>query len=302
MKRYIINICKILLALGLVVWLLKQDKIDFSLLDSYLTPELGFVTIVFWILTPVLLAGLRWHLILRYVLKMNISLSDSIRIHCTSLFFNGFLPGAVGGDAVKVMFGKKVLPDSQVKQWVTSCIIDRLMGLITLIPFSLGLVGSLATAQVEGTTFQALWTAIVANVGIVGLLIGLWLYLGGKYPVKAFLIPMAVSAAVHLLTMIYFHQVAIIGAMSSISLTGVLSIYPLGGLMIALPLTPGGMGVGHIVFEQLFAIVGAQGGANAYNIFSIGQIALNGLGMLALFVKTKASGQDINASQLKPAL
>ena len=76
-----------------------------GLLDSYLTPELGFVTIVFWILTPVLLAGLRWHLILRYVLKMNISLSDSIRIHCTSLFFNGFLPGAVGGDAVKVMFG-----------------------------------------------------------------------------------------------------------------------------------------------------------------------------------------------------
>ena len=45
------------------------------------------------------------------------------------------------------------------------------------------------------------------------------------------------------------------------------SVAPLAILVTALPLAPGGMGVGHVAFEEVLGIVGISGGANIFNLF-----------------------------------
>jgi hypothetical protein len=48
----------------------------------------------------------------------------------------------------------------------------------------------------------------------------------------------------------------------------------------ALPLAPGGLGVGHYAFDRMFALVGWHGGANVFNVLVLGQLALNLLGFI----------------------
>ena len=46
-----------------------------------------------------------------------------------------------------------------------------------------------------------------------------------------------------------------------------------------MPLSPGGLGIGHLVFERLFSLIGvASGGANVFNVVFFGQLSLNLLG------------------------
>ncbi len=57
-----------------------------------------------------------------------------------------------------------------------------------------------------------------------------------------------------------------------IAYSTVATIFPLGILTIVLPISPGGLGVGHVAFDRLFATVGLTGGANIFNVYLIGQM------------------------------
>ena len=79
---------------------------------------------------------------------------------------------------------------------------------------------------------------------------------------------------------------------SDIKFQDLMIIYPIGALITIIPLAPGGMGVGHVAFEKLFHLVNAHGGANAFNLFFIGQTALNCLGVLP-FLRNRPQRKEI---------
>jgi uncharacterized membrane protein YbhN (UPF0104 family) len=58
------------------------------------------------------------------------------------------------------------------------------------------------------------------------------------------------------------------------------TIYSIGALVTALPVAPGGLGVGHLAFEKLFLMVGLTGGANVFNIFCVTFLAFNLMGSI----------------------
>jgi hypothetical protein len=60
-----------------------------------------------------------------------------------------------------------------------------------------------------------------------------------------------------------------------IALEKLLVVLPVGILTTAIPLAPGGLGVGHVAFDRLFEMIAIQGGANVFNIVFIGQMSLN---------------------------
>jgi hypothetical protein len=65
-------------------------------------------------------------------------------------------------------------------------------------------------------------------------------------------------------------------------------IFPFGILVTAIPLAPGGLGVGHAAFDKLFSLVGLPGGANVFNVYVLSQLFLNLLGIFPyLSLKTK---------------
>ena len=49
-------------------------------------------------------------------------------------------------------------------------------------------------------------------------------------------------------------------------------------IVTAVPLGPGGMGVGHVAFSQLFNYLGATNGADLFNIFWVTMLSINLLG------------------------
>jgi glycosyltransferase 2 family protein len=85
----------------------------------------------------------------------------------------------------------------------------------------------------------------------------------------------------------------LLGMTESIGLGVFMSLIPLGILTTALPLAPGGMGVGHVAFDRLLALVGIEGGANIFNIFFLGQMSLNLLGVVPYLLFKKPTDDEM---------
>jgi uncharacterized membrane protein YbhN (UPF0104 family) len=66
----------------------------------------------------------------------------------------------------------------------------------------------------------------------------------------------------------------------TVNLTAIATIFPLGMLVTALPVAPGGLGVGHVAFDKLFLMVGLTQGANIFNVFTLLQLVLNLFGII----------------------
>jgi glycosyltransferase 2 family protein len=88
------------------------------------------------------------------------------------------------------------------------------------------------------------------------------------------------SMTMHAVAMGYFTLLtgAIGGAAADYGL--VATVFPLGLLTVALPISPAGMGVGHVAFDGLYAVVGLTGGATVFNVYLIGQIVPCVLGVI----------------------
>jgi len=65
------------------------------------------------------------------------------------------------------------------------------------------------------------------------------------------------------------------------------AIIPLGVLATIVPLAPGGMGIGHVAFDQILSAINIDGGANLFNIYFLGQITLNLIGAIPYIILSK---------------
>jgi hypothetical protein len=54
--------------------------------------------------------------------------------------------------------------------------------------------------------------------------------------------------------------------------SAVATVFPLGLLTMMLPISPSGLGVGHVAFKRLFEAIGLAGGATVFNVYLLGQI------------------------------
>ena len=70
--------------------------------------------------------------------------------------------------------------------------------------------------------------------------------------------------------------------------TSIATVVPAGMFTVALPISPGGIGVGHVAFDRLFQLVRLSQGANIYNIFLLSQLSLNLLGSIPYLVFKKS--------------
>ena len=59
---------------------------------------------------------------------------------------------------------------------------------------------------------------------------------------------------------------------------------PIGLITIAIPIAPGGIGIGHVAFESLYQLAGLSGGADIFNLYIIVQLAVFLLGGIPYFL------------------
>lgn len=308
-KDIVLLVLKITLAVALVTWLVKSDKLDFRQLGILKEhPGLLLFNIASWIIAPVLLGSLRWLLLLRG-LGYQLKYTKALTLHFIGFFFNAAMPGAVGGDLVKVAYVVRDNRSLGKSNAMMSVLLDRVVGLLGL--FTIGsiviLSGGISLLKSDGLRSMASIIILSTVAGLAVLssafvkitpekdpfarllsafsflspLQKLYLSFRSYQHTKSYLFAaFFLSIVIQLILFVYFYVLTYVMVSSSVSVLDLAIVFPIGIASTAIPLAPGGIGVGHMAFESLFANIGLSGGANVFNVYVISSLALSMLGAI----------------------
>lgn len=136
------------------------------------------ITLTAWLVTLV-----RWYLLVR-AQELPFTLGRAFRLGMIGFFFNSILPGSVGGDIVKA--AGLAREQSRRTVAVATVIMDRVIALWGLVWF-VALLGSgfWAAGMLEGGSAGPAQFIVKAAVGIVAISIVVWLLLGLLPPWRA---------------------------------------------------------------------------------------------------------------------
>jgi uncharacterized protein (TIRG00374 family) len=279
-KRVLLQILKVIVSLGLIIFLLSRISPGrlMAVIEETRPLELALALIVFFL--SGLLGSFQWHLLLRAG-GITLPFRKTFRLYFIGLFFNNFLPANVGGDAVKIYDVSRIGNDPHQVFAIT--LLDRIIGITGLcllaIAASVSLYGrgSIPNLNIYILIFAGCITPVIALTlnrrlsGWVKRLFGMisWWGLGSRFQavfdhlgsfrrlrfllVKLTLLALAVQ----------FMRVAThvaVGSALGISLSperslGFFVFIPLLGLLMVLPISINGLGVregmGVILFTQI---------------------------------------------------
>ena len=318
MNNAIKLILKIAFSAGIIVWLLKSGKLDFSLINRSLSS--GYEWLLCFILLIFQSAGtsLRWRWLLLIDAKESIPVHQAIKVTWIGLFFNSFLPGAVTGDLIKLVYARELAPSLSKTYLVTSVLVDRILGLIgllcilgvsslyyyneiihlseqmrNLIHFNIFLfVGALGfiTFLFVPRRLQEKLLFLVELIPLLGqkikkTLASFWTI--GDNKIVLFKCIM-ISSLLQAITFYAFYLISSPFYEQAIPYKYIVTFIPLGFMAVAIPLSPAGLGVGHAAFDKLFAIAGISGGASFFNLYFLILITVNFLGVIPYLFNRKS--------------
>ena len=315
-KQLLINAGKISIAAGLVIWMIHSGKLDLTGLTIFIeNPLIPASCILTWIIAQVCLGSLRWQMLLNGA-GYSLSWARAVQLQLTGFFFASAMPGAVGGDLVKVLYVIRENKDKGKSPAMVSILLDRIIGMLGL--FSIGLVAICFNLQLFWKTPD--------TQKLVFLIIGFTLFIllffliilmpkSESDPISKLLSwekpgirqlkrvyetlrffrnykatifkCWLISVIIQFFCLLFFFSVAQVLTGNDIYFSKVASVFPLGILTTALPIAPGGLGVGHMAFEKLFEMVSLTNGANAFNAYFLGFLTLNISGMFSYLTLKK---------------
>ena len=82
------------------------------------------------------------------------------------------------------------------------------------------------------------------------------------------------SIGIHTLIALIFFQVAHLVGIKEMELATQFFLMPIGFISVAIPIAPGGIGIGHVAYETLYQLAGLSGGADIFNLFIIVQLGV----------------------------
>lgn len=307
---------RLLLGLALLTWVLRNDAVRESFgafRDAlWIVPALAGLTFL-----GAAIESSRLGLLFR-AQGMELPFREGYRVVAIGCFFNHCIPGGTGGDLVKLYYLARGNRGRGVEV-ATLLLVDRAVALFALLVLILGLaapnvalldedplLASFATMALGGVI--ALWVAwafarsrrlraskfyrlCCEKLPLGGLLerIGAALYeFRGRTP--ALLGAALLSLVGHIALVLMFTLTARL-VMPNVDATTVGFLAMLGMLANALPVTPGGLGVGEAAFTGLFRKLGETAGATLILAWRVGQVplALIGWGLYVAGKKQRGS-------------
>lgn len=271
---------KPIIAIALLIWLVQSDYLriqDLKLLMHPLYLPLAFI--IFGV--AIFLQNQRFRILLS-AQGLNIQLSTAWKLHMVGQFFNFVLPGGVSGDLVKAYYIKKNHGHaSQTSPYTV--LFDRVLGVYTL------LLISFFTSLFDWNHFQT--NSHLKSIGtiiVICFLASTFFFLLATYsPVRNYLlnilsklvgsrakfinhlittthfffkspkalfsaILLSVIAQLFILTVIYMLSMAL--GRSDVPLSTYIVGCSIGFLLTAIPISPGGIGVGQAAFLFIFTL------------------------------------------------
>jgi uncharacterized protein (TIRG00374 family) len=311
LNKILVNVAKIAVVVGLLIWMTQSGKLDFKQLKIFIEkPEVALVSLGLWFFIPVVLGTFRWLMLVRGI-GLTCTFLRAMSLQMIGFFFNAAMPGAVGGDIIKAVYIMRDQPEKQRRTpAMLTVLLDRIVGLAGL--FLMGLIGTIFSSNVsleQPATKPLVYGIYIFTFGIVVFLTLVYLpYKDGKDPfLKIFSLnvpgfkmihgiyealreyrkephviigTILLSIVIQLVCMAYMAYIGVILYGDAFDPMLLPSVFPFGILITAVPLAPGGLGLGHAAFEKLFSMVGLPGGANIFNVYALSQLILNLLGFI----------------------
>jgi uncharacterized protein (TIRG00374 family) len=275
------------LAVGLLAVLGTSGGLDWASLRGLVSAWPLSLTAVLVLFVAHLVAASRLCALLR-PFGLHLSLLSSFRLGLIGVFFSSLLPGAAGGDLVRMYYATEGNPGRRTEV-VTVLLMDRIIGLFGLLawpilaaPLFPGLIGSLDVLR------WLLWSAALVVIGMTvaffaglsrpvrtsGLVAGVLrrvpiggyadkaLETVGAYQTRPITLLAAIGISWVAHTLAIATMLIIAAAINPTGFAWQMSLLiPLGFVANAVPLTPGGLGVGETAFNHLFDMAGLRGGA-----------------------------------------
>jgi glycosyltransferase 2 family protein len=264
-----------------------------------------------------ILATVRWRILLR-IQGIRLSWLRTGAIVMIGLFFNQFLPGGVGGDAMRLYFIFKQAPRNKVGATL-SIAMDRLFGLLAILflaGISFGFRFSWLTSS--GTSLHIEYLALgLLGAGVAFVALLFWLVRSGmvrrlpkptpfrkaiiqfgsallryrSYPAMMML-AFLITVVAHLAYYLGFYcagESLRLATGHAASLADILSIMPLVNTITAVPISIGGAGVREALFQELLGQLSHVPPAIAAFTASLGYLNQISWGLIggAVFVLSK---------------
>ena len=259
----------------------------------------------------------RWKYILELKSASSLSFLQVIKINWIGSLFNPVLPGPSSGDIIKIFYAKDMNHNLSTRYLFSSILIDRIFGLSALMLLG-GFVLLLFENRLGPLTLEVK-NLVFINKGLSLISFSFIIFLIFPRKVQSFIkkimkkTPWVGPLLANLLSHFWFigkekmsisiclliSMICQIGNFfvfwflsspyfsSHLSLLEFAILYPLGFLSQLIPITPIGLGVGHIAFNKLFALYGVTGGANYFNIYLITHIINDLLGIFPYLLSKK---------------
>ena len=318
---------KMLLVGSILVYLVQSGRLNFEKLMLFKdAPEILAMMIGVLVLVVVPMATFRWWLLLRAI-GVQVKPKQIFILTWIGNFFNTTLPGAVTGDVVKGYYVIKAQQEEGRTRAFMTLLIDRFVGLFGLIVMAfLALVFNLELILSQERLHSLAWMITILFGGtVLFYTITLFPFKEGRDPFIRFfqrlpakkisikvysafksyqhqkttlLLTLLLAIGIHTLIALLFFQVANLMGIEDMELATQFFLMPIGLITVAIPLAPGGIGIGHAAFESLYQLVGYSGGADIFNLFIIVQLGVFLLGGIPYFLysskyKIPAEQQDL---------
>ncbi len=300
-KSTLISIAKYSVAALILLYMVLSDTLKLGLLGKTLSREWPLILISTLIFFVVLNIGIvRWMLLLR-AQSIRISFGDAARLTFIGHFWNLAVPGAVGGDVFKAYYVANSFPDLK-HEALTTVVIDRIVGL-----FGLFVLASIAVlsfwprlADIPSMKILACFVLGILAAALLGSTLFLSHWVRKFFKVESILVKLPLGAhlarigeAIHVyrdhlptligtvLVSIFCHSSLVVMIILctyatvpdvSTTLSTFFVVGPLGLFANAVPLTPGGLGVGETAFQELMSTATRDEITDGGNIFLLWRV------------------------------
>jgi len=312
------NFAKFSLAFGLIYWLVESGKIDFSLLKKTLESPMVIILVILMMLLDHFIVAVRLKIILLKKAQEKLSLIKIFVANWIGIFFNSVLPGAVTGDIIKIFYLEELDKKLDKKFLLVAVFMDRVIGLIGLILiggivciFNYNLLVGLSKEVSALVHFNLIFTLLIMmtlfilfffknfphqiakpfrNIKYLGSIVKKLEIIWNELTIfkENILKLISLSMIIQGVAMLIFWYITRPYAEGDLSIATIFTILPAGFISLAIPISPGGLGVGHVVFHKLFGFFGITNGADLFNIYFFFVLITNLTGVIPyIFYKKK---------------
>jgi len=278
-RRAALTAAQILITIGIVWWVFRDPAKRAEMAATLLRADAWWLLLGFAMYGVVeLISATRWQILLR-VQGFHLSFRRVLSLTLIGVFFNFFIPGGTGGDAVKMFYLVQETPGRRGTA-ILSVVVDRLIGLFALVVFAGTLIAMkwtwlrsapelerwiyLAVATLGGCVLFLATTFLISGLGLVH---NLPTRMPGRDKIAELAMAYNVygkawlpSAAAFLLSFgahvgyfgVFYCAIRALGSsgMQIPKLAEFFAVMPIIGTITSLPISIGGVGVREHLFQE----------------------------------------------------